>query len=399
MQGFLHWLRADSEAIKRDAQDTRDEVRVLTVHGSKGLEAPIVFLADATYQKTLQKERLLWREDGLPLWKVSEKDRDPHSQAVYEQEEKRQRAEHRRLLYVAMTRAEERLIVAGCQRSQKTNAEKNDGLKNWYDMIVAGMERLPGATRTSIALKNAGTGEGWRFGDAPSDEAAAGQTTLPFSQGVSTGAPMPDWLKDAARGEIRQDSLRPSSDPAKDDPPAASPLSDEDQRRFGRGLLIHRLLQILPDVDDTARAGVITRYLEKPGLRLDETAKAAITEQMLAILNHPDWSDFFGPCSRAEVPLVGNIGGQAINGQVDRLAVLPELVKVLDYKTNRPPPSHPDQVPSAYCRQMAIYRTLLREIFPGRPVQCALLWTEGPDLMILGDSQLDPVDPSRFKPT
>ena len=396
MQGFLHWLRADSDAIKRDAQETRDEVRVLTVHGSKGLEAPIVFLADATYQKTLKKERLLWRDDGLPLWRVSDKDRDSHSQAIHDQEEKRQQAEHRRLLYVAMTRAEERLLVAGCKRSNKAKAEKNDGLKNWYDMIVAGMERLPGTMQTSLILKSAGSGKGWRFGDAPPDEAAAGQTTLPFSQGVSAGAPMPDWLKDAARGEIRQDSLRPSSDPAEDDPPAASPLSDEDQRRFGRGLLIHRLLQILPDVDEAARAGVIARYLEKSGLRLVEAVKVAIAEQMLTILNHPDWSDFFGPYSRAEVPLVGDIDGQMINGQVDRLAILPGLVKVLDYKTNRPPPLQPDQVPSTYCRQMAIYRALLREIFPGRSIQCALLWTEGPDLMILGDSQLDPFDPSGF---
>lgn len=392
MQGFLHWLRADSDAIKRDAQDVRDEVRVLTVHGSKGLEAPIVFLADATYQKTLQKDRLLWREDGLPLWKVAKDQQDPQSQAIYAVEEERQQAEHRRLLYVAMTRAEERLIVTGCQRGK--SREQKDGLKTWYDMIEAGMARLLGAMRTPVTLRGVGTEEGWRFGDAPADDAVAGQATLPFMQGESKGAPMPDWLRAAARGEMRGEALRPSADPADEDPPAASPLSDETERRFGRGLLIHRLLQILPDVPASERPDMLKRYLAKPGFRLDQGLRDEIAGQILAIISHPDWGDFFGPSSRGEVPLIGEVGGQRISGQVDRLAVLPDRVIVLDYKTNRPPPTHPEDVPVAYSRQMTIYRALLREIYPARDVQCALLWTEGPDLMVLGEDQLTPLEPA-----
>ncbi len=389
MQGFLHWLRADQDAIKRDAQDIRDEVRVLTVHGSKGLEAPIVFLADATYRKTAKMDRLLWQDDGLPIWKASEKDRDRHSAAIHAQHEKRQQAEHRRLLYVAMTRAEERLIVAGCQRSKNPKKpEKQENLDSWYDMILAGMEQLPDARRTTFTLKSVGVGEGWRFGDASVDETALGQTTLLFSEGESAGAPMPDWLRDAARGEIRKETLLPSSQTTVDEPPAASPRSNENQRRFGRGLLIHRLLQILPDVPVGNRSDVMKHYLEKPGFQLDQAERLRIAEQMTAILDHPDWRVFFGPSSRAEVPLIGDIDGQLVNGQVDRLAVLEDRVVVLDYKTNRPPPSHPDNVPAAYCRQMAIYRALLRRLYPLLDVQCALLWTEGPDLMVLMDRQL-----------
>ncbi len=391
MQGFLHWLRADSDAIKRDAQETRNEVRVLTVHGSKGLEAPIVFLADATYQKTLQKDRLLWRDDGLPLWKVSEKERDRQSGLLYEQQENRQQAEHRRLLYVAMTRAEERLIVAGCRRGGKDRSEKLGGPKNWYDMIVAGLEKMPNATSAPLTLPTGQKGECWRFGDGSADRVALGQTSLSFSPSGRSSAPIPSWLADLARGEVRVEALRPSSEAAADDPPAASPLSDEDQRRFGRGLLIHRLLQILPGIEN--QEAVMARYLAKPGFRLDVAAQADITAQILTILNMPAWADLFGPRSRAEVPLVGEIGGRLINGQVDRLAVLDDRVIVLDYKTNRPLPRDPDDVPLSYCRQMAIYRTLLREIYPDRQVQCALLWTEGPDLMILSDRQLNAFEP------
>ncbi len=391
MQGFLHWLRADSDAIKRDAEGARNEVRVLTVHGSKGLEAPIVFLADATYQKTLQKDRLLWQDDGLPLWKVAREQQDRHSSEIYALQENRQQAEHRRLLYVAMTRAEERLIVAGCQRGKGGKSDKKEGLSNWYDMVVAGIGRLPGAARISMTLKSVGAGEGWCFGDGPKSAAATGQTTLPFSAGGRSGPPMPDWLADHVRGETRAEPLRPSSESTDDDPPAASPLSDEDQRRFGRGLLIHRLLQILPDV--AVPEAMMARYLEKPGFRLDQAAQAEISGQILAILDNPEWADLFGPSSRAEVPLVGEIEGQLVNGQVDRLAVLPDRIVILDYKTNRPPPRHPDEVPPAYCRQMAIYRALLQEMYPGRQVQCTLLWTEGPALMMLTDRQLAPFAP------
>jgi ATP-dependent helicase/nuclease subunit A len=244
-------------------------------------------------------------------------------------------------------------------------------------------------------LAGVGTGQGWRFGDGPTDHGQGGQITLPFSVGGRAGPPMPDWLANAARGEERKEPLRPSADAVDDDPPAASPLSDEDQRRFGRGLLIHRLLQILPDQPAPARRAVMARYLDKPGFRLDAAAQAEIARQIMAILDNPAWADLFGPASRAEVPLVGESLGQPVSGQVDRLAVLPDRVVVLDDKTNRPPPRHPDEVPAAYCRQMAIYRELILAIYPERQVQCALLWTEGPDLMILSEQQLSPFAEAR----
>ncbi len=392
MQGFLHWLRADSDAIKRDAQETRNEVRVLTVHGSKGLEAPIVFLADATYQKTLQKERLLWRDDGLPLWKVSEKERDPASRQVYEAEESRQHAEHRRLLYVAMTRAEERLIVTGCARRKKETAEKEDRRPSWYDMIINGLGRLPSARSEPLSLPLGQKGEGWRFGDGVEEALPLGQTSLSLAPSGRHAAPIPTWLADLARGEARPEALTPSADAAKEDPPAASPLSDDTQRRFGRGLLIHKLLQILPEASDPR--AVIPVFLDKPGFKLADAAKEEIADQLLTILETPAYSALFGPGSRPEVSLVGEIAGQRVHGQVDRLVVLDDRVIILDYKTNRPPPRDPDDVPPAYCRQMAVYRLLLREIYPAHEVECALLWTEGPDLMILTDRQLLPFTPA-----
>ena len=383
MQGFLHWLRADNETIKRDAQEAGDEVRVLTVHGAKGLEAPIVFLADATYQKTSKMDRLLWRDDGLPIWKAGANERDPSSQAIQEEAERRQQAEHRRLLYVAMTRAEERLIIAGCKR------DGGGGRGTWYDIIEDGLRSLPGAATEAVTLPSGLAGEVLRFGDARAEGPAAGQATLPFERAGRGGAPMPDWLADAARGEIGAELLRPSDDPLDDDPPAASPLLNDGQRRFGRGLLIHKLLQILPDVSITKRAEAMHRYLEKPGLALEAHNKEAIAAEVSAILDNPTWRALFGRSSRAEVPLVGEVDGRRVSGQVDRLSILDHEVIVVDFKTNRPPPREQRNVPSAYGRQMAIYRALLRQIYPNRQVRCGLLWTEGPRLMMLEDAWLD----------
>ncbi len=389
LQGFLHWLRADSEAIRRDADEGGDEVRILTVHGSKGLEAPIVFLADTTYAKTLKQDRLLWRDDGLPFWKAAEKARDPKSEALYRLQETRMREEHRRLLYVAMTRAEERLIVAGCARKGKKGA--NDGAavpSSWHDMIRAGLERLGGAAAT-LTLPGGVTGEVLRFGDGEADAPSARQAALPFALDGAGTAPPPAWLAAAVRGEAKAEPLVPSADPEADDPPAESPLSDDGPRRFGRGLLIHKLLQILPDLPAEDRGPAMWRYLEKPGLRLDPAAAEAIAAEVAAILDNPDFRELFGPFSRAEVPLVGEVAGRRVSGQVDRLAVLADEVLVVDYKTNRPPPRRQEDVAPAYGRQMAIYRDLLRRIYPDRPVRSALLWTEGPRLMPLDDRWLD----------
>ncbi|MDH3662983.1 MAG: PD-(D/E)XK nuclease family protein, partial [Alphaproteobacteria bacterium] len=302
--------------------------------------------------------------------------------------------EHRRLLYVAMTRAEERLIVAGCARRGKNGGDEKEGNASarpstWYDLIRAGLERLPESERVDATLPAGISGELLCFGDADVERMAPGQTALPFSIDGKSTAPLPDWLAAAVRGEVKAQPLRPSEDAMAEDPPAASPLSDDGKRRFGRGLLIHKLLQILPDLPYAERRSAMRRYLHKPGLGLEEAAGEAIAGEVDAILDHPDWRDLFGPSSRAEVALVGEVGGRRVSGQVDRLAVLDHEVLVVDYKTNRPPPREQGDVPAAYGRQMVVYRALLRQIYPDRPVRTALLWTEGPRLMMLDDAWLD----------
>ena len=167
-----------------------------------------------------------------------------------------------------------------------------------------------------------------------------------------------------------------------------SPLQAARAGRFRRGLLIHRLLQSLPGRPAEERAAALAAYLALPALGLDASEQAQIAAEVLAVLALPELAPLFGPGSRAEVPLAGMVGDQAVFGQVDRLAVTPEAVLLVDYKTNRAPPAEPAAVPAVYLRQMAAYSALLQAIWPDRPVRAALLWTEGPRLMTLDPAVL-----------
>jgi ATP-dependent helicase/nuclease subunit A len=182
--------------------------------------------------------------------------------------------------------------------------------------------------------------------------------------------------------------LSPSR-PVADEPATVSPLGPDQGARFARGRLIHRLLQTLPDLAPEARGPAARRWLGQPANGLDPAAVAALADETLAVLAEPDFAPLFGPGSRAEVPVAGRLGAEVVLGQVDRLLVTPEAVLIADYKTNRPPPSDPRDVAPLYLRQMALYRAVLRRIYPDRAVRCAIVWTDGPRLMPLDDALLD----------
>ncbi|MEN0074404.1 MAG: PD-(D/E)XK nuclease family protein, partial [Paracraurococcus sp.] len=173
--------------------------------------------------------------------------------------------------------------------------------------------------------------------------------------------------------------------------PAAAPhgMSDPGGRRFRRGRVVHALLQHLPERPEAERAAAAARFLARPGHGLTPEEQAETAAEVLALLTSPAIAAAFAPGSLAEAPIAGRIGGRLVTGQVDRLVVTPERVLVLDYKTNRPPPASAEAVPPLYLRQMAAYRAVLRQAFPGRQVDCALVWTYGARLMPLPGSLLN----------
>ncbi len=383
LHGFLRWLTAAETEVKRDfAAHPRDEVRILTVHGAKGLEAPVVFLPD-TIAVPDQKVALLWsKPDELPLWKPP----GDYAAAFYASEKlawrDRQIQEYRRLLYVGLTRAQDRLYICGWQTL------KSPQQLCWHFLCHAGLQKCAQPfdfdTRLLIGEADGWSGEGLRI--------ESRQTAPPRREPAITAAagdgPPPDWATRPPPPE--PDPPRPlfPSRPSGDEPPALSPLNLGGRDRFKRGLLVHRLLQSLPELPAVDRAMAARRFLALPTHGLPVAEQDDICRETLAVLDHPDLAALFGPRSQAEVPLVGLIGGRAMSGQIDRLVVEEREVLIVDYKTMRPVPASEDDVAPLYLRQLAIYREALMRIYPGREIRCALLWTQGPLLMPVSREKL-----------
>lgn len=387
LQGFLHWLETGAVEIKRDLeQGGRDAVRIMTVHGSKGLQAPIVILPD-TLQVPTQGSKLLWLGDGddeMLLWPPRAEMNDAQAQTGRDAQKAAREREYRRLLYVAMTRAEDRLIVCGWQTKKAPPATC------WYNLIREALastaeERddpflaAQGETDSRIlVLTSAQTGE-------PDRKAAAAEHHR------AAPTELPAWIHTNPEAEPAPPRPLAPSRPDGEEPPARSPLTGmADGRRFQRGKLIHKLLQTLPELAPDKRAGAMMRFLAKAGPEFDAPERIAIANEVSAVLENPAFTQLFSPTSRAEVPIVGLIGeSRAIAGQVDRLMVTETEVMVVDYKTNRRPPVTPDEIPDIYVRQMAAYRLALACVYPHHRVRCALVWTDGAKLMEIDGHRLD----------
>jgi ATP-dependent helicase/nuclease subunit A len=385
VQGFAAWMRAAASEIKRDMDIARDEVRVMTVHGAKGLEAPIVFVADTITRPSGPRSPLLLpipalhSPPGTPdrmVWPGA-KSRDCMVVAQARQTaEKKAEDEYRRLLYVAMTRAADRLVVCGALGK----TAKPAGC--WYDLV---RDSLAGEAETH--QDEDGAVLRWR----KIKDAAAGAATHDRERPSAPATP-PSWLTQpvAAGGRRRPTHLAPSK---ATDHGARAAFSGGAARQFAmrRGRLIHRLMQCLPDVAPPEREAAARRYLDRAAGDLAEAERVSITSEVLAVLADAQFAPLFAPGSRAEAPIVGQLPGlpDRVSGQVDRLAVTATHVLIADYKTDRPAPRGADEVPQDYLVQLALYRGVLRQLYPDRDVRTALVWTDGPRLMRIASSALE----------
>jgi ATP-dependent helicase/nuclease subunit A len=203
---------------------------------------------------------------------------------------------------------------------------------------------------------------------------------------IAPAPPVPAWSRIAPLPEpVPPQPLVPSR-PDVEPPSVLSPV-EHFQKSGGllRGRLVHRLLQLLPDIVPGQRAASARRFFAQAAPDWSAQQIDALIKEVFSILDHPDFAPLFGPNSQAEVPIAGTVGDFAVSGQIDRLVVTNHEILIVDYKSNRNPPLDKTQVPVAYLGQMSTYRTALAEVFPDHQIRCALLWTEGPRLMPLPD--------------
>jgi ATP-dependent helicase/nuclease subunit A len=383
LQGFMAWLREARAEVKRDMEMARDEVRVMTVHGAKGLEAPIVFLADTmTPPAGPRPPRLLHLGGDAVVW-VGRKADDPPAVATARQEAQRDAAdEYRRLLYVAMTRAADRLIICGAQGERR----RPDGC--WYDLICEPLKPF-------LIEEADGDEKVFRYRTTPhpaTDRPASAATPQQPDR-----PELPAWLRQRTASEApRRGPLSPSA--AFDDnvvriaPPGASAAAR--RKALARGRLVHRLMQSLPEVPAERRGEAAAQFLARAaGKDFSLVEQAAIARQVLGILGDTSFAAIFAPGSRAEVPIVGHItregaAPRAVAGQVDRLADVDGAILITDYKTDGIVPQRPQDVPD-YILQLALYRAVLGRIYPSKTIRAALIFTQGPVLMEIPAAAMD----------
>ena len=396
LQGFLRWFETGGGEIKRDLdQNRRRELRILTVHASKGLQAPIVYLPDTT-RVPRDSERLLAGAEGeARLWLPRTDDANEAARAWRGEARDRALEEQNRLLYVAMTRAEDRLYVGGWVGSRKPDRGC------WYERIETGLRassesdagRAVARPFDFMSLMADGwSGDGYELTNEGLIVEAE-QAELP----IADEAPLPHWWTQPAPEEPDPPApLAPSQplpDEATAEPRAYSPLVAHDPRRWQRGLLLHDLLRHLPGLPSSERTAAARRFLAQPAHALVPEDIEQWADEALSVTESPTHAALFAEGSRAEVPLIGTVqtprGTFTVSGQVDRLAVSATEVLIVDYKTNRPPPEAAEGVALVYRRQLALYRALLQRIYPGRTVRAFLLWTAAPRLMEISAETLD----------
>ena len=377
--GFLTAVESSGADIKRQTEARSDVVRVMTVHGSKGLQAPIVILADATDDagvghRPFSVDVAGWEK--LPVFAVPADERYGKLAEAHGAAARAAAEEHWRLFYVAMTRAEEILIVAGVTKK----ADRTIPEASWHAAV--------GDVLSGMGSEWEDAGPMW--GQRRIHRANAGKWAKK-EKAAKVAAPalvLPAWATRPAPEEARPPRpLAPSA--LGEDDVAVPPQGTARVAAVERGLLLHALFERLPPVAIERRHAAASRWLAAQAPALDEAGREAMVGEVLAVLDHPVHAALFGPGSLAEVPLSAVVDGMVVAGIVDRLLVTDEAVTVVDYKTGRHVPESAGTVAPAYLRQMAAYRDALRVIFPGRRVQVALLYSAGPQLIVLGDAVLD----------
>ena len=381
LETCLALLEAADVEVKRELEGARHEVRVMTVHGAKGLEAPIVILPDTTSAATAQGPSLMpvAQDDGTEAWLMcpaSATEDCPATTRAREARQARADAETLRLLYVALTRARDRIVVLGRALGKpKVGYDKG----SWWEVISETFDRLGDAVREL-------DGGVRRFGPDPAvmAPAPADAPSATAAPDWMTAAPAPDSTARFASPSRMDETLRlPAPSPLATTAGPGAPLG-----RFRRGDLIHRLLERLPDIPAADRPAAAIRMLSRER-DIDDQQRTEMIDAAFRVLDDDRFAPVFGAGSRPEVALTGSVGTMPVSGRMDRLVVTPDRVLVVDYKTNRPAPARIEDADPAYVVQLAVYTAILRDLYPDRAVEAALVWTDGPRLMAVPQAMMD----------
>ena len=374
---FLSWFSRGDVDVQRDPAAPANEVRVMTVHGAKGLQAPVVILADSTADPAKLGRTPITLDFPVigvgtaPLLRPKKDERLSPFAELIEEQERRDRQEHWRLLYVALTRAADRLIVTGVAPKAKKDGSDPRPVDCWHRAVQIGL----------LALGAAPSEEDGRATLVHGTDSTAGKKAAAAPE--ARPAPIPAWAISPAPPEARPPRpLAPSA--LAEDRGAAPPPSPEMRAAAERGTMIHALLERLPAVPADLREQAASRWLERSAGIADAVAREEIARTVCELISDSRFSALFGPGSLGEAPIAATLpDGRVIAGTVDRLHVEEDRVLVVDYKTGRAP-DRQDDIPAAHRLQMQAYSDALSVIFPKRHIEAALLYTANGKFFTVG---------------
>jgi ATP-dependent helicase/nuclease subunit A len=378
LTGFIGWLESGEVTVKRDLAQATGQIRVMTVHGAKGLEAPVVILPDCgEWHAGGARIRLAKDEAGAVFWPPSREDMAEAARAAMEARDVRYKAERNRLLYVALTRAESWLIVAAAGNIPKERT------KTWYGAVEAGLQALGAVPLEVPELGPRGISDGGLRLQSGNIAAAAGPP--PGISGEAGRAPLPGWAERPAPHVDRDKPARSPSDLGGEKAMAGEGPHGVRDGALRRGRLVHLLLEHLPRFPAPAWREAAPRIAALEAPDVEEGELAAVYAEAEAVLTAPHLAHVFAPDALAEVELCAHSEtlGEPLLGAVDRLILGAERAMAVDFKTNAVFPSRPEDVPEGLLRQMGAYSEMLRAIYPDRGVETAILWSRTAELMPL----------------
>ncbi len=366
LTGFLSWLEAEDTEIKRQLEGAGDRIRVMTVHGSKGLEAPIVILPHTVRRAQGLRGDVVIGDDGRGYW-VTPKDDSPEIiERAREAATAAEARENERLLYVAMTRARSWLIICGAGKPGETD---------WHTRVSAGLNALEHREIDTPF----GAGRRFQHGDwaegAPEQDAPE-----------TTAAERPDWLVHHAPPPVDKEKSLSPSDLGGEKALYGEGLDFDEEAALKRGRQVHRLLEHLPAYPKAQWPEFAQALLAHGEDAASPEEAAAFLGEVAPILESPRLAHLFAADALAEVAVTCRLPAfpdRPLQGAIDRLIVTPDKVVVVDFKTNALVPDSVDDVPEGLLRQMGAYAAAMALIYPDRPIETAILWTRTADLMLL----------------
>ena len=344
---FLHWLSNQDIEIKRDLEgNSANAVRIMTVHGSKGLQGNVVFLPDTrgTEGKATPFDNIMWTNNKLPILVPNAAMHVEETLALSAHKKSLAAQEKKRLLYVALTRAADRLYITGY--NPKTTPMKD----NWYDLIT-------GAIGTCDLTAN------------PVLSWSSQQQKQPLNKAnknvVYDAETLPDWIDHNAQPEPEKPkTLSPSKLGEDENEGSESPQDTQRLLALKRGTFIHQLLHILPTISPEKWADLLQTMTPHD---ID------LPDNLLQIFERSEFQALFGSTSLSEVPVIGTWENEPVAGQIDRLVIGKKEILIVDFKTNR---HVPNTIPNSYKMQLEVYKGLLKQIFPDRMIRSYLLWIQ-----------------------